>query len=115
MADEFTRHDEDLSELKEYYATKPVPAAHGQCSDQHRDGRDGRRAAQPTIPANVTSLLPKQDGKELCMRYLSKDGCRGQGDGRCYRAHFRPHILHPDVRSYIIERFHGLASSFSDL
>lgn len=56
------------------------------------------------IPGALVRALPKQDGKELCMRHLSKRGCRGLPDGSCYtdtRGHFVPERLPAAVKAFI--------------
>ncbi|ETO77452.1 hypothetical protein F444_07352, partial [Phytophthora nicotianae P1976] len=51
--------------------------------------RHGRGAP---VPQEVVAALPIRKGKKLCMKFLSSDGCPGEGD-TCvfdYRGHFVP-------------------------
>ncbi|KAG1712550.1 hypothetical protein DVH05_000292 [Phytophthora capsici] len=71
------------------------------------------RKPQRTVPLEVLAALPKQNGKALCMRYISKQGCRGQGETCIYeeRAHFNPVILPDIVREHIDKNYGGLGQS----
>lgn len=57
--------------------------------------------------------------QELCLKFLSKAGCRGKdGPGKCFsklRAHFRPSRLSQEAKELIVQRWGGLAAEFSDL
>ncbi|KAE8878357.1 hypothetical protein PF005_g5960 [Phytophthora fragariae] len=62
---------------------------------------------------------PKQGALQICMKYLSKNGCTGIGEpGKCIsskRAHFRPSELSDVVKDYIVKKFGDLAHEFADL
>ncbi|OWY93199.1 hypothetical protein PHMEG_00037490, partial [Phytophthora megakarya] len=48
--------------------------------------------------------------KKLCMKWISVQGCSGNGHGGCFdskRAHFRPKELPDIVKAHIIEKFKG--------
>ncbi|EEY63928.1 uncharacterized protein PITG_02438 [Phytophthora infestans T30-4] len=68
---------------------------------------------------SLTRTLPKQGPLELCLKYLSKTGCNGNGvPGKSfskYRAHFRPKSLSPEAKTHIETHFGGLAPEFVDL
>ncbi|KAG1692476.1 hypothetical protein DVH05_025441 [Phytophthora capsici] len=65
------------------------------------------RKPQRTVPLEVLAALPKQNGKSLCMRYISKQGCRGQGETCIYeeRGHFNHAVLPDIVREHIDENY----------
>ncbi|ETP05460.1 hypothetical protein F441_17929 [Phytophthora nicotianae CJ01A1] len=71
------------------------------------------------IPASVQRTLPKQGSQELCLKFLSKVGCRGKdGLGKCFsklRAHFRPSSLSQEAKELVVQRWGGLAAEFTDL
>ncbi|ETP25470.1 hypothetical protein F441_01657 [Phytophthora nicotianae CJ01A1] len=69
--------------------------------------RHGRGAP---VPQEVVAALPIRKGKKLCMKFLSSDGCRGEGD-TCvfdYRGHFVPVKLPVIVKNFIIKNYGGL-------
>ncbi|ETK82091.1 hypothetical protein L915_12465 [Phytophthora nicotianae] len=63
------------------------------------------------IPIEVRQALPKQGKKQICVRFLSAQGCRGK-NGNCViknLCHFK-HAAIPDiVRYYIDKNYGGLA------
>ncbi|ETK95462.1 hypothetical protein L915_01610 [Phytophthora nicotianae] len=69
--------------------------------------RHGRGAP---VPQEVVAALPIRKGKKLCMKFLSSDGCPGEGD-TCvfdYRGHFVPVKLPVIVKNFIIKNYGGL-------
>lgn len=70
--------------------------------------RDHRTPKPTTVPRDLLALLPKQGNKTLYMRYLSKKGCTSPSPGQCFepnRAHFSPHALPMDAKSFIDKEF----------
>lgn len=65
------------------------------------------------IPQEVLAQVPKLDGRQLCLRYVSAQGCASKTKGQClqpYLAHFNPGRLPDDVRDYIAQNLGGLAA-----
>lgn len=74
--------------------------------------------SEQSIPADVYALLPVEDGKRLCLRFLSNAGCRSNNGKSCLsakRAHFVPGSLNPLVKDLITERFGGLKPEHASL
>lgn len=118
-----TRSDDTLIALREFRNSRPQPTLqHRPRSYNHenrpisstQDGsrRSGRASTFPRVPIEVVSMLPREDGRRLCHKYLSKVGCPVSD---CSRGHFRPRSLPQYAKSVIDERWQGLASQFSDL
>ncbi|KAI9985498.1 hypothetical protein PInf_004865 [Phytophthora infestans] len=127
IKDELSLHDPLLAELlydeqKTMIATLKAqlevkPTSNAQLLRQSRNASSETRG----IPKDVVRLMPKQGALNLCMKYLSKEGCSGSSDrtsGKCFstkRAHFRPKTLPEPVKQHIIKNFGGLAPEFADL
>ncbi|KAE9078775.1 hypothetical protein PF002_g24646 [Phytophthora fragariae] len=65
------------------------------------------------IPADVRNALPKQANKELYLRFLSAQGCRGK-NGNCFIkkiCHFKPAVLPDNVRDFITSNHGGLSEN----
>ncbi|KAF4142492.1 hypothetical protein GN958_ATG08301 [Phytophthora infestans] len=118
---EFSHNDEALAALKEALPSlKLAPPAGG----SHRSGSgdvssrapktsDHRHYSKTKIPSSVIAALPKNDdGRQLCMRYISKVGCTMT---ECARAHFKPTALADEAKALITQRWKGLADEFKDL
>lgn len=78
----------------------------------------GKAKSTSKVPKSVSRTLPKQGSMELCLRYLSKNGCTEREPGKCYsrfRAHFRPTALSKEAKDHISTHFGGLAPEFADL
>ena len=74
-----------------------------------------RREAKNTIPAEVYASLPSQQGKTVCLKFLSKLGCRGgRRLGDCpqnkARSHFIPPSLSEGVKKHISLQWGGLST-----
>ncbi|RLN87954.1 hypothetical protein BBJ28_00027189, partial [Nothophytophthora sp. Chile5] len=94
--------------------TLRTPALYGPPRDQTGTGRVMR---ERRIAQEVTELIPEQNGKQLCLRYLSVKGCKTSKDSGCYsgRGHFVPSQLHSRVKDLIRTRFGGLKPQFASL
>ncbi|RLN84618.1 hypothetical protein BBJ28_00023092, partial [Nothophytophthora sp. Chile5] len=136
---EFSRHDHHLMELYQSQQEKRFASmqtagsgrrdtepeqsggARPQATMHSRYGpssQGNRTPSTAVVPSSVTALLPKQGNKTLCIKHLSKKGCRNREDGQCfasYRAHFRPSNLPNEVKEFIVARYGGLAPAFQDL
>lgn len=100
-----------LEALKKPAGRKPVTRPKSEARRASGNSSGGRQAI-PVHPA-VIAALPIHRGKKLCMRYLSVDGCPGEGD-TCvldYREHFVPNRLPPIVKNFIAKSFGGLRVS----
>ncbi|KAJ8546782.1 hypothetical protein ON010_g11452 [Phytophthora cinnamomi] len=70
-----------------------------------------KQSQRKPIPPEVRKALPRQGGKEVCLRYLSQEGCRGW-NGQCRvegRVHFKPAALTDVVKQHIEKAYGGLA------
>ncbi|OWZ17538.1 hypothetical protein PHMEG_0008514 [Phytophthora megakarya] len=77
-----------------------------------KDGQQGHSKRSARIPNGIRKLLPKQDGKQICLRHLSAQGCRGK-NGKCIiddLCHFKPATLPDIVREFIEKHYGGLSS-----
>ncbi|KAE9271059.1 hypothetical protein PF001_g28542, partial [Phytophthora fragariae] len=64
------------------------------------------------IPQEIRKALPKQGNKQICLHFLSAQGCRGK-NGNCIinsLCHFKPATLSDAVRGFIAENYGGLAT-----
>ncbi|KAG1692004.1 hypothetical protein DVH05_025982 [Phytophthora capsici] len=69
------------------------------------------------VPDRIRNALPSENGKKLCMRFLSNQGCRSRGS-QCaysYRGDFRPQHLPGEVKVFISANYGGLKPKFQDL
>lgn len=57
--------------------------------------------------------MPSHDGKKLCMRFISNQGCRGKGNAYVFphRGHFYPPRLPAPIKASIKANFGGLKLS----
>ena len=61
----------------------------------------------------MVELIPKKNGRELCLKFASQAGCKGKNGG-CYfkdRDHFVPDEMPAEVAAIIVEKYGGLASA----
>ncbi|KAF1788309.1 hypothetical protein GQ600_1471 [Phytophthora cactorum] len=112
IQDEFTLHDPLLSELlydqqlkqiaslKALLAGKaPAPKAG---KNNHREPRQGRSGG---VPKPVLRNMPKHGSQSMCMKYISKAGCSGNGTpGQCYNSKTCP--LSPEDTTSQHQRAH---------
>ncbi|EGZ12443.1 hypothetical protein PHYSODRAFT_379133, partial [Phytophthora sojae] len=66
-----------------------------------------------SVPSAVALAAPREngDGKQLCLRYISAQGCPSPNPDRCTHhvlGHFVPSTLAPVVKAYIVEKYGGL-------
>lgn len=66
---------------------------------------------------SVLAALPVENGKSLCMKYISNQTCRGTGEVCVFdkRGHFKPSELPSVVRNYIVKHIGGFKAEFKDL
>ncbi|GMF14368.1 unnamed protein product [Phytophthora fragariaefolia] len=103
---QFCRNDDQLVALKESY---PAWTATAQSAGRIKTTYEGSGNApgpfdrHPTsktrIPNNVLTSLPKsEDGRRLCLRFVSKAGCNLQD---CPRPHFKPQALSDEAKANV--------------
>ncbi|EEY65071.1 uncharacterized protein PITG_16536 [Phytophthora infestans T30-4] len=84
---------------------------------------DAASSTRFMIPAQFTSnnpsdnypLLPQQDGKEVCFKFISKKGCPSGDQNVCIfasRAHFYPAAISDQLRNYLRRMFGGVHSNY---
>ncbi|OWZ15901.1 hypothetical protein PHMEG_00010386 [Phytophthora megakarya] len=64
-----------------------------------------------SIPVDVRNALPKQGKKEICLRFLSRQGCKGK-NGNCLiktLCHFKPATLPDIVREFVEKNYGGVS------
>ncbi|OWY93517.1 hypothetical protein PHMEG_00037062 [Phytophthora megakarya] len=89
-----------------------VKAAKADTVRNVRSNRVNVQDKRVTIPVDVRKALPKQGQKEICLRFLSAQGCRGK-NGICiikHLCHFKPATLPEIVRDFIINNYGGLSA-----
>ncbi|EGZ19148.1 hypothetical protein PHYSODRAFT_494755 [Phytophthora sojae] len=90
---QFRRNDDQLVALKESY---PVWTT-----------------TKTRIPNNVLTSLPKrEDGRRLCLRFVSKAGSNLPD---CPRPHFKPQALSDEAKAVVNQRWNGLLTECKDL
>ena len=65
------------------------------------------RTAPPTrnvIPKHIFRHLPKVDGKQICLKHMTKQGC---SLSKCPRKHVIVHQLHDKVREFLCDVSYG--------
>ncbi|EGZ12945.1 hypothetical protein PHYSODRAFT_510940 [Phytophthora sojae] len=70
---------------------------------------------RPSGPA-VVAALPRKDGKEVCLCFLSKRGCASADPTVCKfpnLVHFEPATIDSIVRDYINTKLGGISDKFS--
>ncbi|POM79266.1 Hypothetical protein PHPALM_3115 [Phytophthora palmivora] len=73
--------------------------------------------AKRPVPNAVAQTAPRQNGKQLCLRFISAKGYPSTSPDRCthhFLGQFTPEVLDPSVRPYIIEKYGGLSADVSD-
>ncbi|KAE8951723.1 hypothetical protein PF011_g32892 [Phytophthora fragariae] len=83
------------------------------------DSRGQRPEKRSGIPTSVLRSLPKKGSLDLCIKYISKAGCTGNGtSGQCFsskRTHFRPKKIPANLKEYVEKTYGGLAPEFTGL
>ncbi|GMF37846.1 unnamed protein product [Phytophthora fragariaefolia] len=117
---QFCRNDDQLVALKESY---PAWTATAQSAGRIKTTYEGsgnaprqfdrRPTSKTRIPNNVLTSLPKsEDGRRLCLRFVSKAGCNLQD---CPRPHFKPQALSDEAKAVVNQRWNGLSTECKDL
>lgn len=77
-------------------------------------GASSRKGSK--TPPEISALIPRQNGLQLCLKFVSTKGCPSKSTEQCVRpflAHFEPSQLHPKVQAFVQERFGGLQARFA--
>ncbi|ETL29325.1 hypothetical protein L916_17465 [Phytophthora nicotianae] len=109
-----------IAELTAMINARRSPGSQSSSREKHGSIGETRQTKNAGgVPASVQRTLPKQGSQELCLKFLSKVGCRGKdGLGKCFsklRAHFRPSSLSQEAKELIVQHWGGLAAEFTDL
>lgn len=111
----YVRVVQRVTSLRVDAVQKPPPARkpanrHGQSRGSSLKG--GQKVKNVPVPPAVVAALPIRKGKRLCMKYLSVDGCPGEGEVCVYdyRGHFVPTKLPGIVKTFINKAYGGLKS-----
>ncbi|OWY92091.1 hypothetical protein PHMEG_00039048 [Phytophthora megakarya] len=104
VATQFTRSDDKLAALRD---SQHLLASLAAPSKQRQHGHDrsqrGLKQGSGFIPHAVFSTLPRaDDGRRLCLKCLSTDGCKV---AKCFRAQFRPDTLSDEAKAHVAERW----------
>ncbi|KAG1696551.1 hypothetical protein DVH05_018244 [Phytophthora capsici] len=88
-----------------------------QSSNSSRYSRSQRNTANnfKKEPSDNHPPLPQQDGKEVCLKFISKKGCPSSDQNVCVfasRAHFYPAAISEQLRNYLRRKFGGVHSNY---
>ncbi|OWY90351.1 hypothetical protein PHMEG_00041555, partial [Phytophthora megakarya] len=112
ISTQFQRSDDKLAALRESCdGPKSTPSTRSRPAEHSKTAR--RTPGSNRIPPEIYATLPRgEDGKTLCLKYMSKTGCHFSN---CSYGHFRPTSLSAEAKPAVTERWGGLGTSFSDL
>ncbi|EGZ21471.1 hypothetical protein PHYSODRAFT_490447 [Phytophthora sojae] len=68
-------------------------------------------------PDDTHPSLPQQDGKDVCLKFLSKRGCPSKDPSVCIvqsRVHFYPAAISDQLRNFIRHRFGGVNNKYTN-
>ncbi|KAE9331471.1 hypothetical protein PR003_g14991 [Phytophthora rubi] len=92
-------------------AVKAAHASSNRSNHQSRGERNSEADKRTPIPIEIREALPRQGSKQICLRFLSAQGCRGK-NGSCViknLCHFKPAALPENVREFITKNYGGLS------
>lgn len=118
VAEEFSVFNPHLQAL--LIADRVSPDTASTCSARDRPSRGSQVdqrvvKSERRVPPDVLAVLPRQNGKELCLRHLSKRGCQSTDPARCVnskRYHSRPATLPTQIRTHVKSNFGGLCEQY---
>lgn len=104
----------------------PANSHHEQATPSERAVKRESRQQHPSngTPtssfAAISSEIPRPNNRELCLKSISAQPCRGVAGNRSQckhenRIHFDPQQLTPGVRKYIVQRLGGLRDDLQHL
>ncbi|GLE10324.1 hypothetical protein PINS_up022426 [Pythium insidiosum] len=105
---------DESNPLLQRYRASTLDARYRGGSSHGRTERGGPASGKAThkMSAEVIAAIPKRGPKQLCVRYMSNDGCKGRGDGAtCSRpncVHEKPATINATVAGYINNHLGGL-------
>ncbi|OWY90140.1 hypothetical protein PHMEG_00041866, partial [Phytophthora megakarya] len=121
----FVKLHRQVDELKQLKATASQYSTGDASALSYREKRQSQQSAKPRfgrIPKHVLRRLPAHidpatgENIQLCMRYLSNDGCAEDSSGcPSDRGHFVPKKLPEIVKNEIMKRFGGLKQEHQHL
>ncbi|EGZ30160.1 hypothetical protein PHYSODRAFT_323592 [Phytophthora sojae] len=96
--------------------TRSAPCNTTRSDEQPRPPRPQRHGSNKgrKVPEDIP--IPRQDGKEVCLKFLSKRGCPSSDPNVCdyaSRVHFFPAALTEKLIGYIRHRFGGINSKYT--
>ncbi|KAF4145676.1 hypothetical protein GN958_ATG05138 [Phytophthora infestans] len=113
---QFCRSEDVLSALRDSsQSCKPSSASRLRPASAETNVRAHRTTSNTgsRIPPDVYAQMPRgEDGRKLCLRFLSKPGCQFT---EFSNALFRPESLVEGVKKLISERWGGLSAQYSDV
>ncbi|KAE9300347.1 hypothetical protein PR003_g22771 [Phytophthora rubi] len=96
--------------------TLPTPCNTTRSDEQPRPPRPQRHGNNKMRKVPEAIQIPRQDGKEVCLKFLSKRGCPSSDPNVCdyaSRVHFFPAALSEKLKGYIRNRFGGFNSKYT--
>ncbi|KAE9270636.1 hypothetical protein PF001_g28721 [Phytophthora fragariae] len=107
-----TKSDPDFfNTMHLIHSEASAPAAKDQGrSDRSATKRSPAESKRTRVPQDIIAALPSQNGKSVCLKFLTRAGCPSRSPKRCMfgRAHFIPEKLEPVVRQYINDNMGGI-------
>ncbi|KAE8887054.1 hypothetical protein PF003_g29122 [Phytophthora fragariae] len=107
-----TKSDPDFfNTMHLIHSEASAPAAKDQGrSDRSATKRSPAESKQTRVLQDIIAALPSQNGKSVCLKFLTRAGCPSRSPKRCMfgRAHFIPEKLEPVVRQYINDNMGGI-------
>ncbi|KAE9300026.1 hypothetical protein PF008_g23105 [Phytophthora fragariae] len=96
--------------------TLPTPCNTTRSDEQPRPPRPQRHGNNKMRKVPEAIRIPRQDGKEVCLKFLSKRGCPSSDPNvidYASRVHFFPAALSEKLKGYIRNRFGGINSKYT--
>ncbi|KAL4158870.1 hypothetical protein PRNP1_004644 [Phytophthora ramorum] len=133
IRERLTLHDAELSGLlfkMSRNRAQGQPTALPRAEAHRREPATGQPTARPgrvpskaqtrrPVPTEVGLVAPRQGGKQLCLRFISAQGCPSQSPDRCslpFLGHFIPTTqLDPIVKAHVNEKLGGLRSDLLNI
>ena len=101
-------------------STKLKPESVGEAKPNNKKKTTAAKTAKRVSDRDVVELLPKQNGKSVCLRHLSEVSCWSKVEGRCVaddRCHFMPNSKLPTSleKHMMAKGWGGISSKFPHL
>ncbi|KAE8887983.1 hypothetical protein PF003_g27906 [Phytophthora fragariae] len=96
--------------------TLPAPCNTTRSDEQPRPPRPQRHGNNKVRKVPEGIQIPRQDGKEVCLEFLSKRGCPSSDPNVCdyaSRVNFFSAALSEKLKGYIRNRFGGINSKYT--